>query len=216
MKRKLGGETKREGRVSGKFGWKRTSVVLSSVARAVARVCKRKGEEEEGYFLARCYPRIILRVFNPERGCMGGSWMVSTKVSPSPTLSILVNSKVPRISSLPPSLFFPSPYFFKEIHAAHPIPLTHFVGREILRKISSKNSPNIRPNWNFKIFARIKVGQSAWIIYERLIWKSGMKRRKKRKIYVCFDFRSSFIDFFFFALSHIRQNTNRTSNFIYS
>lgn len=124
MKRKLGGETKREGRVSGKFGWKRTSVVLSSVARAVARVCKRKGEEEEGYFLARCYPRIILRVFNPERGCMGGSWMVSTKVSPSPTLSILVNSKSNFANLVPSPLpFFSFPLFFQGDSRRTPHPL---------------------------------------------------------------------------------------------
>lgn len=56
------------------------------------------------YFLARCYPG-LWRASSTPRGYTAGSWIVCAKVPP-PQNSFLVNSKVSRISSLPPFLLF--------------------------------------------------------------------------------------------------------------
>lgn len=215
MKRKLGGETKREGRggsVVNSGGNERASFWVRWLERLL-EYASGKGRRKRGIFWHVVTPGLYYASSTPR----GVVWVeVEWSLQKFHRRQLSLSSLIPKFRESRP---FSPPFFFLPLIFSRrftPIPLTHFVGREILRKISSKNSPNIRPNWNFKIFARIKVGQSAWIIYERLIGKSGMKRKKKRKIYVCFDFRSSFIDFFFFVLSHIRQNTSRTSNFIYS
>lgn len=192
MKRKLGGETKRaRGRarsVVNSGGNERASFWVRWLERLLEYASGKGGGDGDGggggVFSGTLLPPDYSTRLQPREGLYGwklnGLYKSFTVVN---SLSILVNSKVSRISSLSPpsplSFFIPSPYFFKEIHTP-PQPL--------------RRPWNIKKNL-VKKFARILKSprNKSWIGWIRvnylwLIKKGEMKRRKKRKIHARFDF----------------------------
>lgn len=151
MKRKLGGETKRARggarSVVNSGGNERASFWVRWLERLLEYASGKGGGDGDGggggVFSGTLLPPDYSTRLQPREGLYG--WKLNglyKSFTVANSLSILVNSKVSRISSLsplpPPSLFLFLPLIFSRRFTPLPNP---FVGREILRKISSKNSP---------------------------------------------------------------------------